>query len=215
MKKPRYFITLLLPLLFLAGIALPAQARGISPSAGSFQAGSLQSQPAININTNADCFALSNEATGDLISQLAGAGYGDFNFYQTLVEIRADANPSVADFIPDSFLAALQAEPASAEIFTILLNTLDIPGITVEGCSNGSLQTVPISGYFSAAEGFPTLVSDISGVGNTNFTRSTGSIPIASFDVTTGQITTTYKVFAMAWGVGAPPYSLYLPLTFR
>ena len=86
---------------------------------------------------------------------------------------------------------------------------MDTPDITVEVCTDGTVQTVLVYGYFSAAQGFPTLVSDISHVGYANFTHSTDTSGyIATWDVTVGDVTTTYRVFGVAWGV---PFSIYLP----
>ena len=214
MKKLKYFLPVSFALLFLLGMTLPVQAQGSQSTIISHQAGSTQ-PPQIVINTSADCFALSNEAPGDLVSKLDTAGYGNYNLYELLASIRTITNPSVAGIITDQFLATLLAEPANAETFTTQLKNIDTPGITVEICTNGTVQTVPVSGYL-AAQSFPTLVSNLSGVGAANFTHTTEtSGDIATWDVTNIMIKTTYHIFGVAWGVGEPLHMVYLPLVVK
>jgi len=198
MKKLRHFLPPLFTLLFLFGIIFPVQARGIPPAVILHQA--FSAQPPQTINTSSDCFAFSNEATGDLISQLDTAGAGDFNLFDTLLWIQTSTNPAVSGIITDPFLAALSSNPASSAIFTTLLKTVDTPGNIMEVCDNGTVQTVPVYGFYSTAQGFPTLITTISGVGYANFTHTTDTSGyIATWDGTSGSVTTTYRVFGVAW----------------
>lgn len=131
-----------------------------------------------------------------------------------LVAIKNIANPSVDGILTPTFMALLANAPAGSEIFTTELKNVDMPSIAVEVCSNGAVQYMSVSSS-SAATSFPTLVSNISGVGYANFTYSTDpNVHLASWAIKTGMITSTYKVFGVAWGVGQPT-TLYLPLLVR
>ena len=89
---------------------------------------------------------------------------------------------------------------------------MDTPGIIVEICTDGTVQTVPVSGFSAADKGFPTLISNISGIGYANFTHTTATSGYIATWVVNGTVTTTYRVFGVAWGI---PLSLYLPLVVR
>jgi hypothetical protein len=148
----------------------------------------------ITINTSADTFILSDEG-GGLITELVAAGYGNYSPYQALLVLREEADPSITSVLPDAFLNALAAEPASAEIFTHTLT--EYTGKTIAISTNGTVQTVSIYGRtYLGATGTNTMASNISGVGNAEFTYSS---PLVSFSVTASLITTDYMVFAIGW----------------
>ena len=119
---------------------------------------------AINVNVNQDTFVLSNEAPGYLITQLINAGCGDYNLYQTLVQIVKVSDPSVSDILTPDFLVALQNNPAGSQIFTTLLKDVSSYGVSVSISTDGSARHDDIEGrpYMGT---HPTLVSNISGVG--------------------------------------------------
>jgi hypothetical protein len=208
----RSFFPLFATLLMLAGMVLHVQARGTQSSGGSLQNGSTQHPQ--TATTTSDCFALSNEATGDFLSEMDTAGYGDFNLWQALVAIQGDTDPSVVGIITDQFLAALSSNPKSSGIFTTLLKTVDTPGNIVEVCTDGTVQTVPVYGYAFYDAGYPTLGSNISGVGRAFFTHSSDSNTyFVTWKSTSAGVTTTYQVFGVAWMGGL--HRLYLPLVVK
>jgi hypothetical protein len=172
------------------------------------------SAPIPDISAISYCFALSNEPPGNLISKLVAAGYGEDNLYQALVDIVSHTNPSVSGVITSANLQALKAAPPSSQILTTQLKTVDTPNHTVEVCDNGTVQTEPMDGFGFSGAGFPSLVSQISGIGNTNFTHGTNTNPYLLVIEDTGIINTNYRVFGIAWGVTQPP-SLYLPFVVR
>ena len=204
MSKFKPVFPLITAFLLLAGIIFPVQAQDISTV--------VASAPVPSVTTTSDCFALSNEAMGNLISHLVTVGYGTYNLYDLLVSIQQSTDPSVNVAIPDTFLNALASSPVNSEIFTISLKTMDIPGNKVEACTDGTVQTMPVSGFSAAAKGFPTLVSNISGVGYANFTHTTDTSGYIATWVVNGTITTTYRVFGVAWGI---PFRIYLPWTVK
>jgi hypothetical protein len=170
--------------------------------------------PVPDISAISYCFALSNEPPGNLISKLVAAGYGEDNLYQALVDIVSHTNPSVNGILTSAYLQTLKVTPPSSQILTTQLKTMDTPNHTVEVCDNGTIQTEPMNGSGFSAVGFPSLVSKISGVGNTNFTYGTNTNPYLMVIEDTSAINTTYRIFGMAWGVTQPP-SLYLPFVVR
>jgi len=152
----------------------------------------------INVNTSQDTFVLSNEAAGYLINELVRAGYGNLNLYQALVQIVNDTNPTVSGIITPAFLQALASCPASSEIFTTQLRDVTNKGLCVEISTDGTAQYKTIEGrdYYGT---YPTLGSDISGVGRGLFTHSTDSAhPLTSWSQG-GIVSTTYKAFAVGW----------------
>lgn len=215
--KLRLMFYLSVTLLLCTGIAWPVQAQGIPPATVPPQNVSAV-LPQVNILVDQDCIALSNEPSGNLISKLVAAGYRDYNLYDLLIALQADTDPAISMILTDDFLKVLAADPANSPIFTTQLLTVDIPGNTVEICSEGTYWTVPISGYSVSAKGFPTLIANVSGVEYANFTHTTGtSGDIATWDMADYPLvgmTTTYHVFAVGWGVGQPPLQ-YLPLIVR
>jgi hypothetical protein len=157
-------------------------------------------QDKINVNINQDTFVLSNEG-GGLISQMVAAGYGNDNLYEALLAIRADADPSTSGIITDAFLTNLANAPASSEIFTTKLKDVNSHGVSVSISTDGTARYDDVEGrtYYGT---FPTLVSNISGVGLTNFTHSTDSAAPLNAMIVDGPLagmTTTYNAFAVAW----------------
>jgi hypothetical protein len=154
------------------------------------------------VNTSADTFVLSDEAPGHLITALVNAGYGNDNLYQALVAVQQATGSTEA--VPDSFLALLQQCPAGSEIFTTKLNTIPA-GAAVAISTDGVVQTVNVYlwQYYNqpgfASLSYPT-VNYNGNVIPTYFVHSTGSTPLATWQVTGGIITTTYKVFAIGSG---------------
>jgi len=210
MTNTKHFLSLVITLLLLSVIILPVQGQGTQPTIATAQTGATLN-PQI-VTTTQDCFALSNEATGDLIDGIVTAGFGGYNLYQVFLDLREFSNPSITGILTDNFLTALASNPASAEIFTISLKTMDTPGNIVEACTDGTVQTVPVYGFYSVVQGFPAQDGEISGVGPAYFTHTTDTSGyIATWDVTGNGVTTTYRVFGVAWGVGQPPFSIYLP----
>ena len=153
------------------------------------------------VTTNQDTFILSNEGPGYLITTLVNNGYGAYNLYQTLLAIRADADPSTSGIITDKFLSELRTNSASSQIFTILLSSLNSSGVSLAVSTDGTVLTTNIFGAtYYGQSGTSNLVADISGVGIGNFTYATTSSPLTSWTTTVGGTTTTYNVFAVGWG---------------
>jgi hypothetical protein len=154
-------------------------------------------------------FVLSDEAPGNLISILIKTEYSEYNIYQVLLQIQADANPAVAGIITPSFLSALASCPAGSQIFTVKLN--DFPaGSSIAISTDGTVQTVNFhtKDYSEKAETALTS-SRIIGVGDVYFVHSGTQLSTADFNMplkswTVGGI--TYNLFAIASGsVSAPP----------
>jgi len=142
----------------------------------------------------ANTFVLSDEGAG-LINKLLNAGYGNMDLYQVLVQIVSDTNPSVSGIITPAFLQALRYCPPSSPFFTTLLSSIP-PGSSVAISDDCTVQFVSVHGadYYNA--GYPTLSSDISGVGRGLFTHSTNSqTPLTSWQANGN----TYNVFAIGW----------------
>jgi hypothetical protein len=161
------------------------------------------------VGTNQDTFILSDETPGNLVSVLVKAEYGNYNLYQALLQIQADANPTIAGIITPAFLNALTRCPTDSQIFTAKLNTFP-DGSSLAISTDGTVQTVSVhaNDYYNKPGAF-TLLSSITGVGNANFVYS-GTQPLtADFNspLTTWAVgDTKYKVFAIASGsVTIPP----------
>jgi hypothetical protein len=202
--------------LLCAGMTMPVQANQITriPISPLYKNAIL---PQIEIIVSQDCFALSNELTGSLISKLIAAGYGDDTLYETLVALSLNANPSISGVLTNAFLDGLADDPQSSGNKTTLLKNVNTPGNTVEICTDGTFKTYPISGYSTAAKGFPSLITNISGIEGANITHTTATSGDVATWVVSGPLagmTTTYHVFGVAWGAGRPP-SLYLPFVVR
>lgn len=154
------------------------------------------------VNTSSDTFILSNEG-GGLITQLVNAGYGTLNVYQALNQIVEDTNPTTAGILTPAYLAALHAAPASSQLFTTQLSSLNVPGASYAISDNGTVRSVSISGLTYYQAGYPTLAAAISGVGRGMFTHSSdSSLPVTSYAITNGLVTTTYNVFGIGWMPG-------------
>ena len=138
-------------------------------------------------------FVLSNEGANGLITQLINAGYGDEVLYDALVAVQLDTNPSVSPVLTDAFLNALAAAPASSQVITIKLSSLNESGASYAISTDGTVQTVSILGAsYQGKSGISTLVSDVSGVGHAKF-LSGGTI--TSFNASGN----TYNVFGIAF----------------
>jgi hypothetical protein len=187
---------------------------------------------AVNINVNQDTFVLSNEGPGYGISALVNAGYGNYSLYDTLLAIRADADPSVSSILTDSFLSALGNCPPSSQIFATQLKEVNSPGATVGISTDGTFLTngviVGIINFTILTSGdiigstyqgtFPTLDTVVSGVGSFRVVYENLSQTVYNPQSGTNQITpltalrvngplagmtTTYNVFGI----------LFVPIT--
>ncbi|MBI5591357.1 MAG: hypothetical protein HY881_12835 [Deltaproteobacteria bacterium] len=151
---------------------------------------------------------LSDEAPGNLISVLIKAEYGNYNLYQTLLQIQVDAKPSISGMITPTFLSALASCPAGSQILTTKLNSFPA-GSSLAISTDGTVQTVNVhaTDYYNK-QGVSALLSSISGVGDVYFVHS-GPQPSTALDMPLTSWTvgdTTYNVFAIASGsVSAPP----------
>jgi hypothetical protein len=170
---------------------------------------------AVNVNVNQATFVLSNEAPGYGISALINAGYGNYNLYEVLAAIRADANPSTSGILTDSFLNALATCPASSEIFTTKLSNFSSPGTSIAISTDGTVQTVSIYGSnYESTQTNLVLNVDVSGAGNfrmvyenitqTVFNPQLGinqTIHVTSWTVNgpLAGMTTTYDVFGILY----------------
>jgi len=155
----------------------------------------------ININVNQDTFVISNEAAGYLINELVKAGYGNDNLYEALLALKADTNGAIDSLLTPAFLSALQNCPASSEIFTTKLRDVTSNGISVSISTDGTARYDDIEGrtYYGT---YPTIGTDISGVGRGLFTHSTDSQAPLNAKVIDGPLagmTTTYNAFAVGW----------------
>jgi hypothetical protein len=216
MSKLRLVFSWSVIFLLWAGMKMPVQAQEI-PSTPVSPQHTTPILPQINVNVDHTCFALSNEPSGNLISHLVEAGFGNNNLYETLVALSLNTDPSISGVLTDAFMNSLAGNPLTSENRNALLKSVNTPGSTVEICSDGSFETYPISGFGSAARGFPSLTTNISGVENANITHTTANSGDIATWVVAGPLagmTTTYHVFGVAWGVGHPPL-LYLPLVVR
>jgi hypothetical protein len=153
------------------------------------------------VSTSSQTFILSNEGNNGLITQLVNGGYGNANGYQALVALANNSNPSGAGVLTSAFIQALAAAPASSQIFTATLSSYNSPGTAIAISTDGTVQTVGISGAtYSGQAGTTTLVSNISGVGPANFTYSSTSSPLTSFNANgVLGVSTTYNVLGIAW----------------
>jgi hypothetical protein len=160
-------------------------------------------------NKTSDTFILSDEEPGNLITKLVNTGYGTYNIYQALLQIQADANPSVAGIITPAFLSAFASCPAGSQIFTAKLN--DFPaGSSLAISTDGTVQTVKVhANDFYNKPGVSALLSSISGVGDTYFVHLGSQTSTAEFNTPLTSWTvggTTYNVFTITSGsVSAPP----------
>jgi len=174
------------------------------------------------IHTTQETFVLSDEAPGNLITALINAGYGDYGPYDLLVTIQANTNPSVAGILTPAFINALAACPAGSQIFTTLIKNYP-PGSSLAISTDGTVQitTVRASDYFNTA-GTSTLLTDLVIVGNTYFVHAGTTpliadftTPMTTWDVTSGGVTTTYNVFAIASGSVTSSESVSVPTLGR
>jgi hypothetical protein len=153
-------------------------------------------------NTSVRTIVLSDEGPGLGRTALANAGYGNLDLYGTLVQLQADANPSLAaDIITPKFLADLQSLPASSPIFTTNLWNYSTLGSSIAISTDGTVQNVSIKGstYYNT-QGSSSLDATISGVACTfRAVYSSSQTSLTTF--TSGS--TTYSVFAI----------LYIPST--
>jgi hypothetical protein len=155
-------------------------------------------------------FVLSDEAPGNLFSMLDKAGYGNYNLYQTLLQMQADANPSVAGIITSAFLSALASCPAGSQIFIAKLNdSRSASSLAVSTDCTVQAVNVDAKDYYSKT-GASTLLSSISGagVGDINFVHSGIQASKAEFNTPLTSWTAgdaTYNVFAIASGFVPAP----------
>ena len=161
------------------------------------------------IGRTLNTFILSDEEPGNLITKLGKTEYGNYNLYQALLQIQADANPSIASMITPTFLSALASCPAGSQILTIKLNSFPA-GSSLAISTDGTVQTANVhaSDYYNKHE-VSALLSSISGVGDVYFVHSGTQPSTADFNMPLTSWTvggTTYNVFAIASGsVAAPP----------
>jgi hypothetical protein len=155
-------------------------------------------------------FVLSDEAPGKLLSILEQAGYGNYNLYQALLQMQAEASPSVAGIITPAFLNALAICPAGSQIFTTKLNSFPTGG-SLAISTDGSVQIVAVQANdYSKRASASTQSSSISGAGaeDVNFVHSGIQPSTADFNAplmswTAGE--TKYNVFAIASGFVPAP----------
>ena len=142
---------------------------------------------------------------GNLLSRLKNAGYGNYNLYQTLLQMQADASPSVAGIITPAFLNTLANCPTGSQIFTTMLNDFHSDS-SLAISTDGTVQTVKVyaKDYFNKT-GASTLLTSLSGAAaeDTNFVHSGFQPSIAEFNAplmswTVGN--TKYNVFAITSG---------------
>ena len=158
---------------------------------------------------------LSNEAPGYGISAMVNAGYGDDNLYQTLVAIRAGANPSTSGILTDNFLKSLEICPDSSQIFTTQLKDVNSPGTAVAISTDGTVRTVSIYGsIYNGAPATLTLDTVVYGAGtfraiyentsDTVYSPQFGmnlTTPLTSWSINgpLAGMTTTYNVFGILY----------------
>jgi hypothetical protein len=111
---------------------------------------------AINVYVNQHTFVLSNEASGYAISALVNSGYANYSLYDTLLAIRADADPSVSGILSDAFLSTLGNAPVSSKIFTTQLKDVNSQGATIGINTDGTILT---NGVIMGIVNFTTLTN--------------------------------------------------------
>lgn len=133
------------------------------------------------------------------ITALINANYGSSNLYQTLVAIVNNANPSISSIITTSFMSKLASCPGSSQIFTSKLEDYATSS-SIAISSDGTVQAVNINGStYLNTQGTSNLTFTVSGAGTFNVCYNSSSTPLASWNVTSGLDTTTYKVCAILW----------------
>lgn len=159
----------------------------------------------VEIVKTQNTFVISDEEPGNLLSRLKNAGYGNYNLYQTLLQMQADASPSVAGIITPAFLNTLANCPTGSQIFTTMLNDFRSDS-SLAISTDGTVQTVKVyaKDYFNKT-GASTLLTSLSGAAaeDTNFVHSGFQPSIAEFNAplmswTVGN--TKYNVFAITSG---------------
>jgi len=152
------------------------------------------------IGKTQNTFVISDEEPGNLLSRLKNAGYGNYNLYQTLLQMQADANPSVAGIITPAFLNTLANCPTGSQIFTTKLNEFSSDN-SLAVSTDGTVQTIKVyaKDYFNRT-GASTLLCSLSGaeVGDTDFVHSGVQPSTAEFNAP-----------LMSWAVGDTKYNVF------
>jgi hypothetical protein len=152
------------------------------------------------IGKTQNTFVISDEEPGNLLSRLKNAGYGNYNLYQTLLQMQADANPSVAGIITPAFLNTLANCPTGSQIFTTKLNDFRSDN-SLAVSTDGTVQTIKVyvKDYFNRT-GASTLLCSLSGAeaGDTNFVHSGVQPSTAEFNAP-----------LMSWAVGDTKYNVF------
>jgi hypothetical protein len=171
---------------------------------------------AVNVNVNQSTFVLSNEAPGYAISALVKAGYANFSLYDTLLAIRADADPSVSSILTDAFISTLANAPASSKIFITHLKDVDsqgaIIGINTDGTflTNGvivgliNFTTLTNGNIFGSnyqgKQGITSLDTVVSSAGNFKLVyNSSGPLTTWTINGPLAGMTTTYGVMGILY----------------
>jgi hypothetical protein len=171
---------------------------------------------AVNVNVNQDTFVLSNEAPGYGMSALVNAGYANYSLYDTLLAIRAGADPSVSSILTDAFLSTLGNAPASAKIFTTQLKDVNSQGVAIGINTDGTLLTNGViigmgnfttlthgdifGSTYNGKQGITSLDIVISSVGSFRLVYNSSG-PLTSWTVNgpLAGMTTTYNVFGILY----------------
>jgi hypothetical protein len=172
---------------------------------------------AINVNVNQHTFVLSNEAPGYAISLLVNAGYANYSLYDTLLAIRADADPSVSSILTDAFLSTVGNAPASAQVFTTKLKDVNSQGATIGISTDGTFLTNGVivglavnyttltsgdifGSTYQGKQGITSLDTVVSGAGSFRLVYNSSG-PLTSWTVNgpLAGMTTTYNVFGILY----------------
>jgi hypothetical protein len=160
-------------------------------------------------------FTLSNEPPGYLIHKLIDAGFGSSSLYTVTLYLKT--LPGADMILTNGFINALANSPAGSSIFTTPLSQYDFDAAVALN-TDGTAQFVDVYGqdYYSKPNTTTLKTGNIT-LQKTNFTYSNDpQTPLTSWNKIVGlgafHVTTTYKVFAVAWG---DSYSLYLPVLVR
>lgn len=157
---------------------------------------------------SADTFILNSDSPAALISTMINKGYGNYTVYQALLQMQADADPSVAGIISPSFLSALSNSPPDSPIFTEKLTSFPADR-SLAISTNGTIKSVKICiTDYTANPASSTQATRISGIGNVYFVHSGTQILSADFKAPLMKWNSggeTYNVFAIATDSLDPP----------
>ena len=140
---------------------------------------------ALPVQADTTGFLLSQGA-GKLVDTLIAIGYGNLTPYETLVSLRANANPSLASVLTDGFFLTLAACPGSSPIFSTHLSSYAGHGLLIN--ANCTVVNTALQGSgFNGLTGTTTLSTSISGLSSASaLVSSISSAPIYSADPYSG-----------------------------